>query len=581
MRLKLLALIPVATLAFAIDRPASPDDLDSFVMKQMEQRNIAGLSLAVVQDGRIVTARAYGLTDRGSARRVDTTTLFQAGSISKSVAALGALHLVEQGKLDLDADVNTKLTSWKLPASTFTASKPVTLRGLLSHTAGLTVHGFPGYDVDSAMPTLVQVLDGARPANTPAIRNDTMPGARWNYSGGGYTIMQQMMIDVTGEPFPQFMSHTVLAPLGMARSSYEQPLPASMASNTAAGHYAEGKNVHARWHIYPEMAAAGLWTTPSDLARFAIAVQEAYAGRSSAVISQAMAKQMLTEQKDKDGLGVFLERSGHELRFFHNGRDEGFDALLVATAETGQAFALMINANDDSRMPARILSFVEQKYHWPNATAYTPPAAVSVPVADLESVAGLYDLGNGGTGRLMRVGERIYSVAGGRPDEEFIPTGRDEFASAERASTITVTRDERGGVVRLSRSAGGAVRQLQRIGPLFTQIKSGAPADPATDARVSAMLRAAASGGGAMDTLTVLSPGARKDLAGYQEPLFAGFQRVIPVGDFDVSARGIERHQSKVARVRYYRVVMPSSEEFVLIYLTSDGLIADLDIAAH
>jgi hypothetical protein len=201
-------------------------------------------------------------------------------------------------------------------------------------------------------------------------------------------------------------------------------------------------------------------------------------------------------------------------------------------------------------------------------------------VADLESVAGLYDFGNGGTGRLMRVGQRIYSVAGGRPDEEFIPTGRNQFASAEREATITVTRDEHGGVVRLSRSAGGAVRQLQRIGPLFTQITTSAPADPAADARASAMFRAAAKGGGAMDTLSVLSPGARSDLAGYQEPLFAGFQRVIPVGDFDVSARGIERHQSKVARVRYYRVVMSSSEELVLVYLTSEGLIADFDIAA-
>jgi CubicO group peptidase (beta-lactamase class C family) len=471
MRLKLFALIPLAAFAFAIDRPAPPDDLDQFVMKQMEQRNIPGLSLAIVQDGRVVAARAYGVTDRGTPQRVDTTTLFQAGSISKSVAALGALHLVEQGKLDLDADVNTKLKSWQLPASTFTASKPVTLRGLLSHTAGLTVHGFPGYDIDSAVPTLVQVLNGEKPANTPAIRNDTMPSAMWNYSGGGYTIMQQMMIDVTGEPFPQFMNHTVLAPLGMARSSYEQPLPASMAAKTAAGHYPNGKTVRGRWHLYPEMAAAGLWTTPSDLARFAMAIEDAYAGRSSAVISQAMAKQMLTEQKDMDGLGVFLQRSGHELRFTHNGRDEGFDALLVATAETGQAFALMINANDDSRMPARILSFVEQKYRWPNASAYTSPAAVKAPVAELESVAGFYDVGNGGTARLVRVGERIFTAVGGRPDEEYIPTGRDQFASAERASTFTVTRDERSDVIRLSRSAGGNVRQMQRIGPLFTQVK--------------------------------------------------------------------------------------------------------------
>jgi CubicO group peptidase (beta-lactamase class C family) len=134
--------------------------------------------------------------------------------------------------------VNATLRSWRLPASAHTATTPVTLRALLSHTAGLTVHGFPGYDVDSARPTLPQVLDGAPPANTAPVRSDTTPGARWKYSGGGISVAQQMVVDVTGRPFPAYMRDAVLAPLGMARSSYEQPPPPALAARTAAGHSA-------------------------------------------------------------------------------------------------------------------------------------------------------------------------------------------------------------------------------------------------------------------------------------------------------------------------------------------------------
>ena len=286
----------------------------------------------------------------GTNKAVTLNTVFQAGSISKSVAAFGALHLVEDGKLSLDTDVNASLKSWKLPPNEYTSAVPVTLRGILSHQAGLTVHGFPGYDVDSTMPTLVQVLNGTPPTNTAAIRIDTTPGTKWRYSGGGYTIMQQMMIDVTGRSFPDYMQRTVLGPLEMRQSSYEQPPRGELASLTAAGHYSDGAIGHRRWHVYPEMAAAGLWTTPADLARFAIGVQQAYAGKSSKVISQAMAKQMLTDQKDNDGLGVFLKGTGHGLWFNHGGRDEGFDALARSQPpRPGRVVAIMINANDNSR----------------------------------------------------------------------------------------------------------------------------------------------------------------------------------------------------------------------------------------
>jgi len=162
----------------------SADTVDDYILAQMRMRHIVGLSLAIIQNGKIVKARGYGVIGKNGGAPVTPTTLFQAGSISKSVAALGALHLVEQGKLFLDKDVNTQLTTWKLPENDLTRAQAVTLREILSHSAGLTVHGFPGYAVDAQRPTLVQVLDGEKPANTPAIRVDMLPGSKWRYSGG-------------------------------------------------------------------------------------------------------------------------------------------------------------------------------------------------------------------------------------------------------------------------------------------------------------------------------------------------------------------------------------------------------------
>lgn len=202
--------------------------------------------------------------------------------------------MVERGELTLDDDVNAKLKSWKVPENEFTQKEKVTLRRLLSHTAGLTVHGFPGYDINERMPSVVQVLDGA--GNTAAVRVNVVPGSISRYSGGGYTVMQQLVSDVTGKSFPEYVSEAVLAPLGMSSSTYRQPIPHDRAPETASGHYADRSVVPGKWHVYPEMAAAGLWTTPSDLARFAIEIQLSLAGKSNKVLSQAMTRQQLTVQ---------------------------------------------------------------------------------------------------------------------------------------------------------------------------------------------------------------------------------------------------------------------------------------------
>ena len=359
-----VCMILIAGLVSLAGTEVHADKVDDFVADEMQAHHIPGLSLAIIDDGKISKARGYGYADTSRNALVTTTTIFQAGSISKAVAAFGALHVVEQGRLSLDADVNTELRSWQVPENKYTKEMKVTLRRILSHSAGLTVHGFPGYAVDAKLPTLVQVLDGAKHANTAPIRVDLVPGSKWRYSGGGFTVMQQMLIDVTGRPFPEFMEETVLNPLGMAASTYEQPLPDRLAPAAATGYLPNHKAVRGKYHVYPEMAAAGLWTTASDLARFAIGVQQSLAGESNPVISQAMTRNMLTIQIAEDGLGLFLTHKRDKLWFNHGGRDVGFDALLMASAETGQGVVVMINANDNSGVINRIADAVAKEYHW-------------------------------------------------------------------------------------------------------------------------------------------------------------------------------------------------------------------------
>jgi len=362
-RLAFVLLLAPSSIVFA-------DKIDEFADNLIEKRHIPGLSLAIIKDGKVIKAAAYGVANEGSGSVVTTNTLFQAGSISKPVSALGALHLVNQNQLSLDEDVNVKLHSWKLPENDWTKSEKVTLRRILSHSAGLTVHGFPGYEVGRKVPSLVQVLDGAGAANTKPIRVDIEPGSKVRYSGGGYTLMQQLILDVTGKDFARYMDETVLKPLAMRDSTFEQPLPADRSPRAARGYYSKENPVKNGWHIYPEMAAAGLWTTPTDLACFAISIQKLFTGSAEhtlePLVSRSLAREMLTAQKEGVGLGLFLEGSGKNLRFKHGGRDEGFDALLVAYAEQGCGAALMINSNDNTGALERMVEFVAREYAWPN-----------------------------------------------------------------------------------------------------------------------------------------------------------------------------------------------------------------------
>ncbi len=380
--------------------------------ERMALYKVPGVSIALVDSGRIVWARGFGLKEVGTADSVGPTTLFQAASISKPVAATAMLHLVEEGKLALDVPVNDYLKSWKVPDNKFTAKEKVTLRRIVAHHAGLTVHGFPGYAQGDSIPTVPQILDGAKPANTAAVRVDTTPGAVWSYSGGGITIEQLAMTDVTGESFPALLKRLVLDPIGMTNSGYDQPLSAAKRGQEAVGYKGDGSMIAGRWHTYPEMAAAGLWTTPTDLLKWAMEITAARAGKSTKVLSQKMATEMLTVQKAPSGLGPMLHASGRAFYFEHGGSNEGYRCEVMYFPEIGRGAAVMTNSDAGSAVAQEILYALAAEYHWPD---YAPREIepVALDSAAVLALAGAYTLPGALIGR-AKGSELVISAEGGK-----------------------------------------------------------------------------------------------------------------------------------------------------------------------
>ncbi len=331
---------------------SSLDEVDDL----LAAHGAVGLSAALIVDGKIEWARGWGVTNSEDPAPITADTILQCGSISKPVAAIGALRLVDESVIDLDIDVNEMLTSWKLPDTNGWQPK-VSVRDLLTHTAGLTIWGFQGYGPDDRVATLVEVLDGS--GNTPAIRSEALPRVTWRYSGGGFTVLQQLMIDVTGKTFPELMQDLVLGPLEMNDSTYEQPIPERLKPRTASGHSAV-KPIPGRWNLHPEMAAAGLWTTASDLARFALGVQTAIAGRPGALLSRRMGVELLEGCDVQKGMGLGVFRSGSDDRptFAHGGANSGFQAGLTCAEDGSFGIAALSNSNEGGAAVADLFRFL-------------------------------------------------------------------------------------------------------------------------------------------------------------------------------------------------------------------------------
>lgn len=348
---------------------------DSLTIQQLMQRfGVPGVSIAVIKDYKIHWAKGYGIADVVTGKAVDTNTMFQAASISKPVAALASMKLVQDGRFNLDDDVNRILKSWKVPASEHNKDQPVTPRTLMSHTSGSDDgFGFPGYDPSAPIPTVVQVIEGAKPSNTGVVRFARKPYQRVKYSGGAVTIQQLAVMDLTGKPFAQFMQETVLAPLGMSNSTYEQPAPAAFTDRLARAHNNQGAAFApaAPHHIYPEQAAAGLWTTPSDLARFMIEVQTALRGPRGKILTRASAREMVTPV----GVGPFavgfqVGLRGEGWYFMHGGSNWGFRANVIAHVRNGYGSVIMTNANQGGQVIVALESRIAQAYNWDST--FTP-----------------------------------------------------------------------------------------------------------------------------------------------------------------------------------------------------------------
>ncbi|WP_143256009.1 serine hydrolase domain-containing protein [Altererythrobacter xiamenensis] len=264
--------------------------------ERMEHHDVPAISIAVALDGEVVWAKAYGVAEKGSDLLVDENTLFQAASLSKPVAALAALSLVDKGQLDLDSPVGIYLRSWDVPDNSFTQSQSVTLRHLLSHRAGTTIHGFRGYKADAELPSSAQILEGAEPANTPAVTIDQVPGTARRYSGGGYQVVQLLLEDLTGKPFAQVVAEEVFAPAGLVRSNYDH---IQSGGNVASGHVGGASDpiTTPGYFAYPELAAAGIWTTPTELLQLGSQVARARQGHSE-LISDDLALQMVPSSAD-------------------------------------------------------------------------------------------------------------------------------------------------------------------------------------------------------------------------------------------------------------------------------------------
>lgn len=364
------------------------------VSERMEHWKVPGLSVAVIRDGKLAWAKGYGVLQAGKPEAVDTDTVFSVASLSKVPAAAITLRLVEAGKLELDRDVNDYLTRWKIPANPYTAVRPVTLRGILSHTAGLTLSGFPDFQPTSPLPTVIDTLEGRSPAVTEPVRVSAVPGERYRYSGGGITVEQLIIEEASGLEFTRAAEQYLFRPLRMARSTYENPLPAAH-GNTAKAHGDDGqaRALPRGYESMPEMAASGLWTTPSDYARLVIALIDSYRGTGSPLMGTALARQMMTEVgRSPAGLGPFMEGEGSERRFFHSGTNDSYRSWMEGHLASGNGMVIFTNGSNGGQLYNEVRRAVAQAEGWAPSLSYRVHVpAITLSQREMDEVMGVYE----------------------------------------------------------------------------------------------------------------------------------------------------------------------------------------------
>lgn len=437
---------------------------------RMAHYHIAGLSIAVIHNYKIEWVKGYGYADVSRKVPVTDQTLFQAASISKSLNAVGVLKLVQDRKLDLYADINNYLRNgrepgaaidsysllhaselnWKFPYDSLSKGKKISMANLLSHTAGLTVHGFGGYEKGSDIPTLPEILDGKQPANSKPVRSMYEPGLKYEYSGGGITISQLIVVNAAHQAYEQYMNENVLQPLGMTSSTYSLFPSGSMKPLLAAAYDAKGIELPGKHHIYPEQAAAGLWTTTTDLAKFVIETQLAYQGRSNKILSQQMTKLMLTPYIDKQAaLGTFVENLDSTKYFGHSGGNEGFRSQYYGSMDGGNGVVVMVNSDNGDIIP-EIVNSVAKVYGFKGLfrTKIVKPVVINLSESVLQSYTGKYELGPDYVLAITREGNKLYGKVPGKSKLTLYPVTETKFYIDMGDIEIEFFKDDRGEVVK-------------------------------------------------------------------------------------------------------------------------------------
>lgn len=399
------------------------------IAERMRLYRVPGLSIAVINGGEVEWAKGYGVIEQ-EGKGVDSHTLFQAASISKPVVATLALRSVEMGLVDLDAKLNDVLKSWKVPENQFTRQSPPTLRQLLAHRAGLTVHGFRGYTEGSPIPTVYEILDGVAPANNAAVRVDITPGTETRYSGGGYVLLQLLLTELHERPLRELVRRFVLEPAGMTDSAIAYPIDTELRINAASGHGKNGETIEGKYRVHPEIGAGGLWTTPTDLARWAIAIQKSYMGEKGSLLERETARAMLSAE-GAYGLGPAIRVDPDEgVIFSHDGSNAGYFCRLIAWAERGRGVVVMLNG-DDSTIVGELVRAVAREYGWPGPGVEVR-RSVSLSPEQLARFVGRYELGPMNV-EIRLLGDRLSAV---------MPDGRLQPLFAASATRIFNLEDD-------------------------------------------------------------------------------------------------------------------------------------------
>jgi CubicO group peptidase (beta-lactamase class C family) len=407
-----------------------PDSL----ARRMDHYDVPGLGIVLIENNTIRWARYFGVREKGSPAPIDSNTRFMVKSLSKPVAAFAALMLTAQGMLDLDTPLDTYLTGWNIPDNEFTADERPTLRHLLSHSAGFTLHGVPSYKETESLPTLIQALNGEPPAKPDRVTIDYVPGRQTRYSGGGYSVLQLLLEEMAGKGFPQLMQSLILDTLGMTRSIYASRMPPAFKSSAAVGHDRNGNPIDGKWEGLVQMAAGGLISTPVDMARFVIEVNLAWKGESL-LLPDTLAHLMVTPNEAGWGLGLEILDKGSQMRFSHTGSGDGFRAILIGFPALRKGAVILANGVGGSELRYEILRSLANEYAWPSPRVIQRPS-ILLPADQMRSYVGRYVYADGSATIVTYSEGQLFTEWRGMPPTAIYPQNRSLFFSVSNEEYI-------------------------------------------------------------------------------------------------------------------------------------------------